>query len=287
MKQVFSIAVLLVIATGLFAQKKKKTASQPMSCCAIASTQQFARFANDKEFMMMHANPLPFTFVSEKGGKDITYKAADGSDAYGYEIKADKKTNYYIFVIHEWWGLNDYIKEQAEKLNKDFGVNVIALDLYDKKVATTQEDAGKYMQGANTTRIENIIKGAIKYVGADAKIFTIGWCFGGGWSLQASMLAGKQAAGCIMYYGMPEKNTDKLKALHADVLGLFANKEQWINPQIVNEFEATMKKLGKSITVYRYDAVHAFANPSNPNHDKAATEDAYKHVTEFLKARIK
>ncbi|MGE5107099.1 MAG: dienelactone hydrolase family protein [Sphingobacteriales bacterium] len=285
MKKLLLFTLIFMAAFGSFAQKKKE--KQTMSCCAISSTTKFARFASDKEFIMNHAAPLPFHFVSEKGGTDITYKAADGTDAFGYEIKASKKTNYYIFVIQEWWGLNDYIKQQSEKLNKDFDINVIALDLYDKKIATTPEEASKYMQAANTERIQNIIKGAIKYAGADAKIFTIGWCFGGGWSLQTSLLAGKQAAGCIMYYGMPEKSEEKLKSLKADVLGLFANKEQWITPQIVNEFEATLKKLNKGVTIYRYDAVHAFANPSNPNHNKAATEDAYKHVTEFLKARIK
>jgi carboxymethylenebutenolidase len=287
MKKIFLATLILLVASGSFAQKNKKKKEVTMSCCAVPATKAFARFASDKEFMMSHANPLPFTFISEKGGTDITYKAADGTDAYGYEIKASKKTNYYIFVIHEWWGLNDYIKQQAEKLNTDFDINVIALDLYDKKVATKQEDAAKYMQSANATRIENIIKGAMAYAGKEAKIFTIGWCFGGGWSLQTSILLGNQAAGCIMYYGMPEKSEEKLKSLKADVLGLFANKEQWITPQVVNDFETTMKKLNKGITIYRYDAVHAFANPSNPNHDKAATEDAYKHVTEFLKARIK
>lgn len=285
MKKFLLFTFIFTAAFGSFAQKKK--VKQTMSCCAISSTTRFARFASNKEFIMSHAAPLPFHFSSEKGGTDITFKAADGTDAYAYEIKAAEKTNYYVFVIHEWWGLNDYIKQEAEKMNKDFDVNVIALDLYDKKVATKPEEAAKYMQSANTERIQNIIKGAFNYVGADAKIFTIGWCFGGGWSLQTSLLAGKQAAGCIMYYGMPEKSEEKLKSLKADVLGLFANKEQWITPQIVNEFEATLKKLDKNVTIYRYDAVHAFANPSNPNHDKAASEDAYKHVTEFLKARMK
>jgi carboxymethylenebutenolidase len=286
MKKLLFTSLVLLVAVTVFSQKKKnkKTAA---SCCIAPATNQFARFAADKKFKTSHAEPLPYHFVSENGGADISFKAADGTDAYGYEIKASKKTNYYIFVIHEWWGLNDYIKKEAEKMNKDFDVNVIALDLYDKKIATKPDDAAKYMQAANTTRIENIIKGALQYAGADAKIFTIGWCFGGGWSLQTSILAGNQAAGCIMYYGMPEKSEEKLKTLKADVIGLFANNEQWITPQIVNEFEATLKKLDKNVTIYRYDAAHAFANPSNPKFDKVAGEDAYKHVSEFIKERIK
>jgi carboxymethylenebutenolidase len=263
------------------------TQAQKMSCCSASATESFAQFASDKSFIASHPLPLPFFFKSDNG-KSITYKGADGSDCLGWEIKSKKPTNNYIFVFQEWWGLNDYVKKESEGLLDDVGnVNVIAVDLYDGKVAATREDAGKYMQAAKTERIETIIKAAIAYVGPNAKIYTIGWCFGGGWSLQASLLAGKQAAGCVMYYGMPEKDVDKLKTLNADVLGIFANKDQWINPKVVDEFAENMKKAEKNLTVKRYDADHAFANPSNPIFDKAAKEDAYKNTLAFFKARIK
>jgi carboxymethylenebutenolidase len=56
-------------------------------------------------------------------------------------------------------------------------------------------------------------------VGNKAKVFTIGWCFGGGWSLQTALLGGNQVVGCVMYYGMPEADVNKLKTLHCDVIG--------------------------------------------------------------------
>ncbi|HVZ56641.1 MAG TPA: dienelactone hydrolase family protein [Chitinophagaceae bacterium] len=284
MKKVcFALAAL----TWLHAAHAQQTAMNSMACCQPTATESFARFASDKSFVMSHEAPRPFHFRSDNG-HDITFKAADGAEAHGWEIKAASPTRNYLFVIHEWWGLNDYIKKESEQLWKDLGnVNVIALDLYDHKVATTPDEAGKYMGEVKTERAEAIIRGAVSYAGTNARIFTIGWCFGGGWSLQASLLAGKQAAGCVMYYGMPEKDLNRLKGLHADVLGLFANKEQWITPAVVDTFAANMKKAGKKLTVYRYDAVHAFANPSNPHYDKAATEDAYRHVMAFLKPRLK
>jgi carboxymethylenebutenolidase len=96
-------------------------------------TDAFANFADEERFRMSHDLPLPYTHISEIG-KDITFKAADGTDAYGYELKASKPSDKYILVFHEWWGLNDHIKREAEKIYKDLGdVNVIALDLYDKK----------------------------------------------------------------------------------------------------------------------------------------------------------
>jgi carboxymethylenebutenolidase len=279
MKKYIIPIILILISASVSAQK--------MSCCAASATDKFAQLASDKAFVMSHLNPLPFNFHSENG-KDITYKAADGTDAYGWEIKAKTPTDNYLFVIQEWWGLNDYVKKQGEELWNDVGnVNVIALDLYDKKVATSREEAAKFMQAASSERIVSIIKGALAYAGSKAKIYTIGWCFGGGWSLQTTLLAGNQAFGCVMYYGMPEKDVDKLKTLHTDVLGIFANKDGFITPKIVDEFAENMKKAGKKITIKKYDADHAFANPSNPSFDKEAKADAYKNALAFLKERIK
>ncbi|MEO5571229.1 MAG: dienelactone hydrolase family protein, partial [Bacteroidia bacterium] len=204
-----------------------------------------------------------------------------------FEVKADKPTNNYLFVIHEWWGLNDYIKQEAEKLqNILMNVNVIAIDLYEGKVATTPEDAQKYMGETKEERIRSIIGGVIDYAGKDAKIQTIGWCFGGGWSLQASLMADKQAAGCVMYYGMPEKDQAKLKAFDAPVLGIFASKDKWITPEVVSGFVKDMKQLNKFLAVKTYEADHAFANPSNPNYDKESAEAAHILAVEFLKKHL-
>jgi carboxymethylenebutenolidase len=107
------------------------------------------------------------------------------------------------------------------------------------------------------------------------------------WSLQASILAGKQGAGCVMYYGRPETNVEKLKQLKTDVIGFFGNLDKSIPPEMVTEFENNMKAAGKNLIVNRYDAGHGFANPSNPVFDKDATEDSHNKTIDFLKKRIK
>ncbi|MDB5007893.1 MAG: clcD 2 [Mucilaginibacter sp.] len=278
----FLILTLLVFC-GIFAFSQSK-----MACCAKPSaTQQFAMLASDKGFAMSHKSPLKMHFQSSIG-KAITYKTPDGKEAAAYEFKAKSPTNNYILVIHEWWGLNDWVKKESEKIYNDLGnVNIIDLDLYDGKVATTREDAGKLMQAVKDDRAQAIIKGAIAYVGPKAHIATIGWCFGGGWSLQTTLLAGKQAAACVMYYGMPEQDVNRLKTLHADVLGNFANKDQWINTKVVAKFEEDMKAAGKKLIVHQYDADHGFANPSNPIYDSKATTEAYGYTIAFLKQRMK
>jgi len=273
----------LLAFSGVFAFSQTKVV-----CCSNPSaTQQFAMLASNKAFVMSHKNPLKTHFQSSIG-KAITYKTADGKDADAYLFTAKKPTNNYLLVIHEWWGLNDFVKQESEKIYNALGnVNVLDVDLYDGKVATTREDAGKYMQGVKEDRAKAIINGAIAYVGPNANIATIGWCFGGGWSLQTALLAGKQAEACVMYYGMPEQDINKLKTLHCAVLGNFANKDGWINPKVVSKFDSSMKVAGKKLYLHQYDADHGFANPSNPIYNSEATKDAYANTIAFLKPRLK
>jgi carboxymethylenebutenolidase len=277
----FFIAILFCL-TSAFAQKNDVTV------CHTSSTDKFAMFASNKDFNKEHQKPRVYVHISEEGGKMISFKTPDGPDANAYFIPAKSKTNNWIFVFQEWWGLNDNIKRQSEQLYKDLGnVNILALDMYDGKVASEREAAAKYMQEFKQERGDAIVKGAMEFVGKNAKIGTIGWCFGGGQSLLASITAGKQAAGCVIYYGMPTDNMDALKSLNADVLGIFAGKDRYITADVVKKFEENMKTAGKSLVTKSYDAEHGFANPSNPIFNKEATDDAYKLTLDFFKARMK
>jgi carboxymethylenebutenolidase len=173
-------------------------------------------------------------------------------------------------------------------LYKDLGnVNVIALDMYDGKVTTDRTAASEYMQQFKQERGNAIVLGALDFAGKNAKVGTVGWCFGGGQSLQAALVLGERAAGCVIYYGMPEDNVERLKTLKTDVLGIFASREKYITPEIVQKFEANMKSINKPIVVRNYDAEHGFANPSNPDYDKANAEDAHKQVLAFFRNRLK
>jgi carboxymethylenebutenolidase len=282
--------ILLLLAFGLlFHWNNRETPTtkenKSITVCHSGAIESFAALGANPDFVAVHPNPKPYEHISEKG-KAISFKASDGKEAYGYHVPADKKTDQYIFVFHEWYGLNDYVKKESEKLQKDLNVNVLAIDLYDGKVADNRDDASKYMQAMEYERGKAIIEGALEHVGADTKVATIGWCFGGGWSLQASLILDDNASGCVMYYGMPEKDVDRLKTLQTDVLGIFASQDQWINEEVVDEFKTNMKAANKDLEVYVYDAGHGFANPSNPIYDKEATKKAYKHTLDFLKAHL-
>ncbi|GDX52431.1 carboxymethylenebutenolidase [Bacteroidota bacterium] len=244
-------------------------------------------FANDPSFISAHESPLPFNYV-EAAGKMISFPTSDGKNANAYEVKASTPTNNYLFVFHEWWGLNDYIKQRADDLQKSIGnVNVIAIDIYDGRVTSNADSAGSFMSQLKDVRIENIINAAITSVGKNARIATIGWCFGGGLSLKGTSLAGKQAVGCVLYYGMPITDVNKLKELNCDVFGIFGTRDKWISPEVVAQFEKDMKSAGKILTVKNYEADHAFANPSNPHFDKVSAADANANALEFLKKVFK
>jgi carboxymethylenebutenolidase len=285
------LLTLAAFSTALFLSYSYKTPAPVtlspecyISCYNADVREQFRQASNNAAFAQMHQTPIPFELADAKGVA-ISFKAADGTEAKGYEIKNKRKTNKWVFVIQEWWGLNDYIKREADNLSGELAdVNILAIDLYDGKTAATPDSAMKLMQGVKIDRLENIVKGAIAHSGSSAKIYTIGWCFGGMWSLQTALLAGKQAAGCVMYYGRPETNLEKLKGLNCDVIGFFGNKDKSPSPEMVTKFEQDMLSTGKKITAYKYDAGHGFANPSNPSFNKEATEDAHIKAIEFLKA---
>ncbi|GIV34277.1 MAG: carboxymethylenebutenolidase [Chitinophagales bacterium] len=256
--------------------------SQAPSCHPAES---FAMLSNDKAFREGHAEPEDFTYTGP--GEWVTFPAADGNPAKGFLLKSEKPSQNYLLVFHEWWGLNDQIRAECATLAKDLqNVNILAVDLYDGKVTNQRSEAARLMQSVNRQRAEAIVKGVIQYVGPEAKIATIGWCFGGGWSLQASLLAGTRAAACVLYYGMPVTDTVKLKTLHADVLGIFASQDEWITQDIVKQFDAAMKAAGKRLDIVTFDAQHAFANPSNPQYDKEKTEKAYEYTLKFLKEHL-
>lgn len=258
-----------------------------ITICHTPATEKFALFASNKSFNNEHQMPRAYVHVSEAGGEMITFACADGMKANAYVIMAEKKTNNWIFVFQEWWGLNDNIKKWSEDLFTEVGnVNVMALDMYDGKLATDRENAGKYMQAFKQDRGNAIVKGAMNYVGKNAKVGTVGWCFGGGQSLQAALTVGKQTVGCVMYYGMPEEDVNRLKTLNSDVLNIWATKDQWINKEVMDKFEVNMKAAGKKLTVYAYDADHGFANPSNAIFDEEAYKDSRAKTIAYFKSKF-
>ena len=252
---------------------------------ANATSGDMAEFTKDSSFKEAHEIPATIEFKGK--GSMLEFATPDGAKAQAHTIINDSTSKKYLFVIHEWYGLNNHIKQEAERLAENLPqVNVMALDIYDGKVADNRDDASKYMKSVTEDRAKAIINGALAVAGEDAEVATIGWCFGGGWSLKSSILAGEQGKACVIYYGMPVQSAEELAPIQADMLGIFAKQEKWINPEVVEKFANLAKATNKSLEVHSFDADHAFANPSSPRYNEEAAQKANAIALAFLKERI-
>jgi carboxymethylenebutenolidase len=290
MKKTFYALFALLLTASLISWQWEKTQyptldkGEVIECLNMETQQAYQIEASQARFANMHLAPVKVN-PADLLGSIVPFNAADGKPGQAYFIPAKKKSDKWLIVIQEWWGLNDNIKMEADQYFKDLGdVNVMAVDMYDGKVAATPDSAMKLMRGADMNRMAALIQGAVKHAGSKASIYSVGWCFGGMWSLQTAIIAGSQAKGSVMYYGRPESNMDKLKSIQCDIIGFFGNLDQSPSPAMVNTFEANMKLAGKNLTAYKYEAGHGFANPSNPSYNAAAKSDSYAKAIAFLKA---
>jgi carboxymethylenebutenolidase len=197
-----------------------------------------------------------------------------------------------IVVIHEWWGLNDWVKEEAQKLAAQ-GYVALAVDLYRGKVASEPGMAHELSRGLPQDRAVRDMKAAVDYLAArgdvDAKrIGSIGWCMGGGYSLQLAIHEPRLAA-CVVNYGAMPTDSSDIQKINAPVLGNFGALDKGIPPDAVRAFETAMKGAGKSIDVKIYDgAGHAFENPNNKDgYRLEAAADAWSRITDFYAKTLK
>ncbi|MFB5645758.1 MAG: dienelactone hydrolase family protein, partial [Nitrosopumilaceae archaeon] len=194
-----------------------------------------------------------------------------------------------IVMIHEWWGLNENIKEMAEKL-ASHGYVVLAVDLYNGKVATTADEARQYIGSFDSeVGVENM-NSAASYLlenNESEKLASIGWCFGGGQSLNLA-LSNDDMDATVIYYGQLVSDTESLSSIKWPVLGIFAELDNGIPPEKVREFEDALNKLEISNEIHIYSGVnHAFANPSGDRYAPEESKDAWQKTLEFLNANLK
>jgi carboxymethylenebutenolidase len=233
----------------------------------------------EEQFKALHAPPT--TGKVELHGQMIDLA---GTKAY-LSLPAGKGPFPGIVVIHEWWGLNDNIKHWSDRL-ATAGYAALAVDLYGGVVATTPDEAMKAMKAVDQQKALTTLKAAVDFLATDPRITAttkavIGWCFGGGYSLQTALNV-PGLDGVVMYYGQLETDPQKLAAIKGRLLGIFGNRDKGIPPEKVAEFDAALKQAGVRHEIHQYDAEHAFANPSNPKYDEKSAADAWTHVLAFL-----
>jgi carboxymethylenebutenolidase len=196
-----------------------------------------------------------------------------------------------VIIIHEWWGLNEHIKNQADILAKE-GYVVLAVDLYGGEVATDSNRAmelASSVRNNSTSAIDNL-QSAVNYIKSlemvdDSRIASLGWCFGGDWSLQLALNSSENPlAATVIYYGRPVTDTASLSSIDWPILGIFGDQDQAISVESVKQFTSALNASGITNEIYLYEGVgHAFANPSGDSYAPKETADAWQKTMAFLR----
>ena len=229
---------------------------------------------------------------TEITSSEVVYADLDGTEVSGYLARpVGMQAGPGVLVIQEWWGLNDNIRSMADQL-AGAGYVALAVVLYEGEVAEDRDGARALVQKAMAAgeRLEKNMRQARAYLVDTAgatRVGTIGWCFGGGWSLRTALVLGDGVDAAVMYYGRVVTEPERLAALSAPLLGHFGELDNGIPVDGVRQMEAALGELGKAATVHVYEgANHAFANPSGTRYQQAAADLAWERTLEFFAAHL-
>lgn len=193
-----------------------------------------------------------------------------------------------LLLIHEWWGLNDWVRAQAERFAKR-GYLALAIDLYRGEVARDSEHAHELMRGLTDERAIADLTTAFEYVSTHSqvrgrKVGVIGWCMGGGLALKLAIAEPKLAC-TVVCYGRPVTDVEQLRRIRGPVLGIWGQRDRGIE---VEPFRAALESAGVRATHHVFpDAGHAFLNENNARgyHAEQAAK-AWEVIDGFLDAEL-
>ncbi len=244
--------------------------------------------------LILRAVPLLLALlaVNARAQQPVTFPSGDGTAQGILYLPHGSGPHPALVVIHEWWGLNDWVKQKAAGYASQ-GYVALAVDLYRGKIADTADLAHELSRGLPKDQGVRDLTAAVTYLESRsdvrrARVGAVGWCMGGGFALQLAIAAPSLRAVAVNYGSLP---TDKaaLARIHAAVLGNFGGQDRGIPPDAVHAFEAAMQSIGKPVDVKIYPlAGHAFENPNNKTGYRAQdAADALARVDRFLAAELK
>ena len=218
--------------------------------------------------------------------------SSNGGQTGGYLAIPEKGIGPGVVVIQEWWGLVDHIEDVCDRFAAN-GYVALAPDLYHGKKAKSPDEAGKLMMALRIDEAEKDLSGAIEFLlnheaTTGSKAGIIGFCMGGALSLYAATKNPKVGA-CVVFYGGHPNVKPDLPNLQAPMLGIYAERDGFVTPQLVHQLEKQLKELGKSVEVHIYPGVdHAFFNDQRPEvYDEKASADAWRRVLEFFAKHLR
>jgi carboxymethylenebutenolidase len=225
-----------------------------------------------------------------RAGREIEF-ASDGDRVRGYLALPPRGSGPGVLVLQEWWGLVDHIRDVCDRLARA-GFVALAPDLYRGETATDPDRAGRLMMDLELPRAARDLDGAVAaLLGETATtggtVGVIGFCMGG----QLALFAGtrnRRIGAVVDCYGIHPNVKLDLANLAAPVLGIFAERDEFVPPEAVRKLEAELRAAGKRCSFTTFPGVgHAFLNDSRPDvYDAAAAERAWGMIVSFLRAEL-
>ena len=215
---------------------------------------------------------------------------ANGGKTAGYLSPPAAGRGPGVLVIQEWWGLVGHITKVCDRFAAE-GFTALAPDLYHGKTADEPDAAGKLFMALNIAQADRDLRGAAKYLAghsSTAKLGVVGFCMGGQLALFAATLNPSIAA-TVNFYGVhPNVKPDYAK-LSGPVLGLFAEKDAYVTPQVAKDVDAAIKKAGKQSEIHVYPGVdHGFFNDERADvYNKVAADDAWRRTLAHFRQHLK
>ncbi|HEV2764521.1 MAG TPA: dienelactone hydrolase family protein [Pyrinomonadaceae bacterium] len=216
---------------------------------------------------------------------------SNGARTEGYLSLPESGKGPGLIVLQEWWGLVPHIKDVCDRFAAE-GFVALAPDLYHGQSTRSPDEAGKLMMALDIGRTEKDLRGAVQYLLAHERVAhervgTVGFCMGGVLSLYAAS-RNAQVGACVVFYGIHPKVNPPLEDLQAPVLGLYAEKDDFVPPAAVRELEERLRSLGKQVETHIYPGTdHAFFNDTRPEvYDPEAAADAWRRTVGFFRANL-
>jgi len=214
---------------------------------------------------------------------------SNGGTTTGYLATPATGPGHGVLVIQEWWGLVGHIKKVCDRFAAE-GFSALAPDMYHGQTASEPDGAGKLFMALNIGQAEKDLRGAATYLlrhSSAAKLGAVGFCMGGQLALFAGTLNPSVGA-VVNFYGIHPNVKPDYGKLSGPVLGLFAEKDGFVTPQVAKDTDAAIKKAGKRSEINIYPNVdHGFFNDERPDvYNKAAADDAWRRTLAHFRQNL-
>jgi len=195
-----------------------------------------------------------------------------------------------VLLIHGWLGLNKGVKAWADNMSKLDGHRVMAIDVFNEKLADNPKDAQALVAEVKQDEANAKYRAALQSLEAtDRKLAVIGKSYGGAQALYATLSAPQLVSATVSYYpfGKIPSGKETLMQLSGPVLIEAADKDFAFTPDKAEAFKKAMDEADRELILNVYQAGHGFDQAISKNYDEDVKYAADKSTRDFLTNHLK